>query len=54
MRVELEHEKGLIHASFDHYGVDANIERISILERDARLTTVNLLLQVRDRVTLPP
>ena len=53
MRIELEHEKGLIAMLASTItGVDANIERISILERDARLTTVNLLLQVRDRVHL--
>ena len=38
MRIELEHEKGLIAMLASTItGVDANIERISILERDARL-----------------
>jgi len=53
MRIELENEKGLIAMLASTItGVEANIERISILERDARLTTVNLLLQVQDRVHL--
>jgi GTP diphosphokinase / guanosine-3',5'-bis(diphosphate) 3'-diphosphatase len=53
LRLELEHEKGIIaDVASTVTGVDANIERISMVERDARLGTVNIVLTVKDRVHL--
>ena len=53
LRLEVESRRGLVA---ELAGVvtdaDANIERIGIEERDARLATVNLTLSVRDRVHL--
>lgn len=53
LRVELEHEKGIVAVlASTATSADANIERISMVEKDARLGTVNIVLQVRDRVHL--
>jgi guanosine-3',5'-bis(diphosphate) 3'-pyrophosphohydrolase len=53
LRAELEHEKGLIAVLASTItGADANIDRISIIERDAHLATVNLVINVSDRVHL--
>ena len=53
LRVELEHEKGLIAVLASTItSSQANIDRISILERDAHLATVNLVINVKDRVHL--
>ncbi|MDY7116186.1 bifunctional (p)ppGpp synthetase/guanosine-3',5'-bis(diphosphate) 3'-pyrophosphohydrolase [Halomonas sp. SSL-5] len=53
LRLEVESRRGLVA---ELAGVvtdaDANIERIGIEERDARLASVNLTLAVRDRVHL--
>ncbi len=53
LRAELEHEKGLIAVLASTItGADASIDRISIIERDAHLATVNLVINVSDRVHL--
>ena len=53
LRVELEHEKGIIALLASTItNVDANIERINMVEKDARLSTVNIVLTVSDRVHL--
>lgn len=53
LRVELEHEKGIVAVLASTItNVDANIERISMVEKDARLSTVNIVLTVTDRVHL--
>jgi guanosine-3',5'-bis(diphosphate) 3'-pyrophosphohydrolase len=53
LRVELEHEKGIVATlAATSTNADANVERISMMERDAHLSTVNLVLSVRDRVHL--
>ncbi|MEX2488171.1 MAG: bifunctional GTP diphosphokinase/guanosine-3',5'-bis pyrophosphate 3'-pyrophosphohydrolase [Pseudomonadales bacterium] len=53
LRVELEHEKGIIAVLASTVtNADANIEKISMMERDARLSTVNIVLAVKDRVHL--
>jgi guanosine-3',5'-bis(diphosphate) 3'-pyrophosphohydrolase len=53
LRVELEHDKGIIAVLASTItNADANVERISMMERDAHLSTVNLVLSVRDRVHL--
>ena len=53
LRVELEHEKGIIATLASTIAAaDANIERMNMLERDAALSTVNIVLAVRDRVHL--
>ena len=53
LRVELEHEKGIIAILASTISsADANVERINMLEKDARLSTVNIVLSVRDRVHL--
>ncbi len=53
LRAELEHEKGLIAVLASTItGADASIDRISISERDAHLATVNLVINVSDRVHL--
>jgi guanosine-3',5'-bis(diphosphate) 3'-pyrophosphohydrolase len=53
LRVELEHEKGIIAtlASTIANG-DANIAHMNMMERDAALSTVDIVLSVRDRVHL--
>lgn len=50
LRVELEHEKGMIASLASTItNADANIERMNMVERDAALSTVNIVLTVRDR-----
>lgn len=53
LRVELEHEKGIIAtlASTIANG-DANIAHMNMMERDAALSTVDIVLSVKDRVHL--
>ena len=53
LRIELENEKGLVASLASTItNADANIERINMVDRDARLSTVNIVLSVRDRVHL--
>jgi len=53
LRVELENERGIIAVlATTITSTEANIERISTEERDAHLSIVNLLLNVRSRVHL--
>lgn len=53
LRVELEHERGMVAVLASTItNADASIERISMVERDARISTVNLTLGVKDRVHL--
>lgn len=53
LRVELEHEKGVIAILASTItAADANIERMNMMERDAALSTVNIVLTVKDRVHL--
>jgi len=53
LRIELEHEPGLIAVLASTVtSADASIDRISILERDAHLATVNLVVNVQTRIHL--
>ena len=53
LRVELEHDRGAIAVIASNVtSVDANIERINMIEKDAHLVVVNLTISVRDRVHL--
>lgn len=53
LRVELENQRGIIATLATAVtGAEANIEKISTLERDARLSIVNLLISVRNRIHL--
>ncbi len=53
LRVELEHQKGIVADLASTITIaDANVERINLIEKDARLGTVNIVLSVRDRVHL--
>jgi guanosine-3',5'-bis(diphosphate) 3'-pyrophosphohydrolase len=53
LRVELENERGIIaKLATAITSKEANIERISTVERDARFSIVNLLLNVRNRIHL--
>lgn len=53
LRVELEHDRGTIAIiAATVTDANANIERINLLEKDARLSIVHLLVSVRDRVHL--
>lgn len=53
LRVELERERGMIAVIASTItNADANIEKISMIEKDARLGTVNIVLSVKDRVHL--
>ncbi|WP_148252256.1 RelA/SpoT family protein [Aidingimonas lacisalsi] len=53
LRIEVESRRGLVAELASLVtDADANIERIGIEERDARLSIVNLTLAVRDRVHL--
>ncbi len=53
VRVELENERGIIaKLATTITGTEANIEKITTVERDARFSIVNLLLTVRNRVHL--
>ncbi len=53
LRVELEYEKGIVATLASTITMaDANVERINLMEKDARLSTVNIVLSVKDRVHL--
>lgn len=53
LRLELEYEKGIIAILASTItNEDANIERIGMIEKDARLGIVNVVIAVRDRVHL--
>ena len=53
LRLELEYEKGIIAIlAATITNEDANIERIGMIEKDARLGIVNVVISVRDRVHL--
>ncbi|PCJ25192.1 MAG: bifunctional GTP diphosphokinase/guanosine-3',5'-bis(diphosphate) 3'-diphosphatase [SAR86 cluster bacterium] len=53
LRVELENQRGIIATlATTITGTEANIEKISTIERDARVSIVNLSLNVRNRVHL--
>lgn len=53
LRVELTHEKGIIATLASTVtAADANIERLNMMERDAALSTVDIVLSVKDRVHL--
>ncbi|MFT5560220.1 MAG: guanosine-3',5'-bis(diphosphate) 3'-pyrophosphohydrolase [Candidatus Azotimanducaceae bacterium] len=50
LRVELEHDKSMIASLASTItNADANIQRMNMVERDAALSTVNIVLSVRDR-----
>ena len=52
-RVELENQRGIIATLATAItGTEANIEKISTVERDARFSIVNLSLNVKNRVHL--
>lgn len=53
LRVELEHQRGLIAVLASAVtDADANVEKISMDERDGRTSAVLLAISVRDRVHL--
>ena len=53
LRVELEPQRGIIATLATAItGAEANIEKISTDERDARLSIVNLIINVKNRVHL--
>ena len=53
LRIELEHQRGLIALLAGSVNAaDANIEKISMDERDGRVSVVQLVVSVRDRVHL--
>ena len=53
LRVELEHDRGMIAViAATVTDANANIERINLLEKDARLGIVNIVISVHDRVHL--
>jgi GTP diphosphokinase / guanosine-3',5'-bis(diphosphate) 3'-diphosphatase len=53
LRVELEHEKGIVAILASTIAMaDANVERINMIEKDARLGIINIVLSVQDRVHL--
>ena len=53
LRVELENQRGIIATlATTITGTEANIEKISTVERDARFSIVNLSLSVRNRIHL--
>jgi len=53
LRVELENQRGIIATlATTITGTEANIEKISTIERDARFSIVNLSLNVHNRVHL--
>lgn len=53
LKVELENQRGIVATLATAItGAEANIEKISTLERDARFSVVNLSLSVRNRVHL--
>ncbi|MDA0278914.1 MAG: bifunctional GTP diphosphokinase/guanosine-3',5'-bis pyrophosphate 3'-pyrophosphohydrolase [Proteobacteria bacterium] len=53
LRVELENERGIIATlATTITGTEANVEKISTIERDARFSIVNLSLNVHNRIHL--
>ncbi|MFM1895093.1 MAG: hypothetical protein RLZZ385_167 [Pseudomonadota bacterium] len=53
LRVELENQRGIIATLATAItGAEANIEKISTVERDARFSIVNLSINVRNRIHL--
>ena len=53
LRVELENERGIVaNLATTITRVEANIEKISTVERDARFSIVNLLINVKNRIHL--
>ena len=53
LRVELEHDRGMIAVIASTVtDANANIERINLIEKDARLGIVNIVVSVHDRVHL--
>ncbi len=53
LRIELEHDRGIIAAIASTVtNANANIERINMVEKDAHLGIVNLVISVRDRIHL--
>lgn len=53
LRVELENQRGIIATlATSITGTEANIEKISTVERDARFSIVNLSINVKNRVHL--
>jgi len=53
LKVELENQRGIVASlATTITGVEANIEKISTVERDARFSIVNLSLSVKNRVHL--
>ena len=53
LRVELEHQRGLIALLASSVNAaDGNIEKISMDERDGRISVVQLVVSVHDRVHL--
>ncbi len=53
VKVELEHQRGIIATLATAItGAEANIEKISTVERDAHFSIVNLLINVKNRVHL--
>lgn len=53
LRVELENQRGIIATlATTITGAEANIEKISTVERDARFSIVNLSLNIKNRVHL--
>ena len=52
-RVELENQRGIIATlATTITGAEANIEKISTVERDAKFSIVNLSLNIKNRVHL--
>ena len=53
LRVELEHQRGIIAQLATGITVaDASIDKISVDERDGRVSVVQLVVRVRDRLHL--
>ncbi|KXJ31161.1 MULTISPECIES: bifunctional GTP diphosphokinase/guanosine-3',5'-bis pyrophosphate 3'-pyrophosphohydrolase [Pseudomonas] len=53
LRVQLEHQRGLIAMLANNVtAADANVEKIGMNERDGRVSVVQLVVSVRDRVHL--
>ena len=53
LRVELEHQRGIIAQLATGITVaDASIDKISVDERDGRISVVQLVIRVRDRLHL--
>jgi guanosine-3',5'-bis(diphosphate) 3'-pyrophosphohydrolase len=53
LRIELEHERGIIAVVASTVTeANANIERINMMEKDAHLGIVNVVINVQDRIHL--